>query len=56
MVGLFKRFTPKFVKQYVNLAPKVKDALVQYKTEVEDGTFPGPEHTFSMKGDEAEKI
>jgi 3-methyl-2-oxobutanoate hydroxymethyltransferase len=56
LVGLFERFTPKFVKQYVNLAPQVKKALVQYKTEVEEGTFPGPEHTFSMKEDEADKI
>lgn len=56
LVGLFERFTPKFVKQYVNLAPQVKEALVQYRTEVEEGTFPGPEHTFSMKEDEAEKI
>ena len=56
LVGLFERFTPKFVKQYVNLAPKVKEALIQYKREVEEGAFPGPEHTFSMKEDEAEKI
>jgi 3-methyl-2-oxobutanoate hydroxymethyltransferase len=56
LVGLFERFTPKFVKQYVNLAPQVKEALVQYRTEVEKGRFPGPEHTFSMKEDEAEKI
>jgi 3-methyl-2-oxobutanoate hydroxymethyltransferase len=56
LVGLFERFTPKFVKQYVNLAPQVVEALVQYKTEVEKGTFPGPEHTFSMKEDEADKI
>ena len=56
LVGLFERFTPKFVKQYVNLSPKIKEALIQYKTEVEEGTFPGPEHTFSMKAEEAEKI
>ena len=56
LVGLFERFTPKFVKQYVNLAPKVKEALIQYKREVEEGLFPGPEHTFSMLEDEAEKI
>jgi 3-methyl-2-oxobutanoate hydroxymethyltransferase len=56
LVGLFERFTPKFVKQYTNLAPLVRDALAQYKTEVEEGTFPGPEHTFAMKPDEAEKI
>ncbi len=46
LVGLFERFTPKFVKQYVNLSPGIKEALIQYKTEVEEGTFPGPEHSF----------
>ncbi|MBW2708220.1 MAG: 3-methyl-2-oxobutanoate hydroxymethyltransferase [Deltaproteobacteria bacterium] len=56
LVGLFERFTPKMVKQYVNLAPQICDALVQYKQEVEDGTFPGPEHSFAMKAEEAEKI
>jgi 3-methyl-2-oxobutanoate hydroxymethyltransferase len=56
LVGLFERFTPKFVKQYINLSPKIKEALVQYRMEVENGTFPGPEHTFAMKKEEAEKI
>ncbi len=56
LVGLFERFTPKMVKQYVNLAPQIRDALIQYKQEVEDGTFPGPEHSFAMKEEEAEKI
>ena len=56
LVGLFERFTPRFVKQYTNLAPLIRDALVQFKTEVEQGAFPGPEHTFAMKPEEAEKI
>jgi 3-methyl-2-oxobutanoate hydroxymethyltransferase len=56
LVGLYERFTPKFVKQYINLAPKITEALIQYKTEVENGTFPGPEHTFTMKKEEADKI
>ena len=56
LVGLFERFTPKFVKQYINLSPKIKDALIQFKTEVESGSFPGPEHTFAMKEEEAEKV
>jgi 3-methyl-2-oxobutanoate hydroxymethyltransferase len=56
LVGLFERFTPKFVKQYVNLSLEIKEALIQFKTDVEEGTFPGPEHTFSMKQEEAEKI
>jgi len=56
LVGLFERFTPKFVKQYVNLAPRIKEALLQYREEVENGVFPGPEHSFAMKKEEAEKI
>jgi 3-methyl-2-oxobutanoate hydroxymethyltransferase len=56
VVGLFERFTPKFVKQYINLSPKIREALIQYKKEVENGTFPGPEHSFVMKEEEAEKI
>ena len=56
LVGLFERFTPKFAKQYINLSPKIREALVQFRTEVENGTFPGPEHTFTMKPEEAEKL
>ena len=56
VVGLFERFTPKFVKQYIKLAPMIREALFQYKREVEEGTFPGPEHTFSMNAEEAGKI
>ena len=56
VVGLFERFTPKFVKQYINLSPKIREALIQYKQEVESGAFPGPEHSFAMKEEEAKKI
>jgi 3-methyl-2-oxobutanoate hydroxymethyltransferase len=56
LVGLFERFTPKFVKQYIQLAPQIRDALIQYKEEVEKGSFPGPEHSFVMSAEEAEKL
>ncbi|HDG96722.1 MAG TPA: 3-methyl-2-oxobutanoate hydroxymethyltransferase [Desulfobacterales bacterium] len=56
LVGLFERFTPKFVKQYINLSPQIKEALIQYKEEVENGTFPAPEHCFAMNPEEAKKI
>jgi 3-methyl-2-oxobutanoate hydroxymethyltransferase len=56
LVGLFERFTPKFVKQYINLAPMIREAISQYKTDVETGVFPGPEHSFSMNKKEAEKL
>jgi 3-methyl-2-oxobutanoate hydroxymethyltransferase len=56
LVGLFERFTPKFAKQYINLAPMIREALTKFKTEVENGSFPGPEHSFAMKKEEADKI
>jgi len=55
-VGLFERFTPKFVKQYIKLNPMILDALKEYKNEVENGIFPGEEHIFTMSKEEAEKI
>ena len=56
VLGLFERFTPKFVKQYLNLAPMIKEAIIQYKKEVEEGQFPGPDHVFKMSQEEADKI
>jgi len=56
LVGLFERFTPKMVKQYINLAPQIREALIQYREEVEKGIFPGPEHSFTMKVEEADKM
>lgn len=46
MLGLFERFTPKFVKKYASLNTQIKEAVAQYIGEVKKGTFPGPEHSF----------
>jgi 3-methyl-2-oxobutanoate hydroxymethyltransferase len=46
MLGLFERFTPKFVKKYTNLNVQIKGAVAQYIDEVKKGSFPGPEHSF----------
>jgi len=46
MLGLYGEFKPKFVKRYANLGPEIRKAFVQYKKEVEDGTFPGPEQSY----------
>lgn len=47
LLGLFERFLPKFAKRYVNLKETGLSAIQEYKKEVENGTFPGPEHSFS---------
>lgn len=48
LVGLYDRFLPRFVKQYVKLGVEIGQALDQFAREVADGTFPGPEHSFSI--------
>lgn len=56
VLGLFERFTPRFVKKYANLAQDVREAVTQYKSEVESGAFPGEEHSFSMDPEEEKKL
>ena len=46
MLGFFEEFTPKFVKKYLNGATLVKEAVLEYKKEVEEGSFPAQEHTY----------
>ena len=55
-LGLFDRFTPKFVKKFEALGTKAKDAIAAYAGEVRDGVFPGPEHTFTMNEEELKRI
>jgi 3-methyl-2-oxobutanoate hydroxymethyltransferase len=57
MVGLFEKFLPKFVKQYMNLAPEIVKALETYKKEVKSGAFPEVQHTFGgVSEEELEKL
>ncbi|MCX5696051.1 MAG: 3-methyl-2-oxobutanoate hydroxymethyltransferase [Candidatus Omnitrophica bacterium] len=56
MLGLFERYTPKFVKKYVNLSPLILKAIEDFKEEVLQEKFPAPEHTFTIKVDELNKI
>ncbi len=51
LLGLFEKFLPSFVKQYVNLAPEIKKAVQGYICEVENGAFPRTEHSFASKED-----
>ena len=46
VLGLFDRFTPKFVKKYANLKDQALKAVKEYKQDVEDGRFPAEEHSF----------
>jgi 3-methyl-2-oxobutanoate hydroxymethyltransferase len=49
MLGLTPR-VPKFVKRYGDLGPGIEKAVADYAAEVRSRAFPGPDHTYAMKG------
>lgn len=46
MLGLYEPFVPKFVKQYINGAKKVKEAANAYKIEVQNREFPDENYIY----------
>jgi 3-methyl-2-oxobutanoate hydroxymethyltransferase len=56
LIGQFTAFTPKFVKQYANVAEVVTKALKAYVSDVRNGTFPTDEHCYHMMKGEEEKL
>jgi 3-methyl-2-oxobutanoate hydroxymethyltransferase len=56
LLGLYERFKPKFVKQYINLSPEIQKAIEAFRSEVTMGIFPSREHSFTIKEEELRKI
>ena len=56
LLGLFERYTPKFVKKYADLSGIILTAVENFKNEVLQEKFPTFEHSFSIKDEELKKI
>ena len=56
VLGFFGGHVAKFVKQYANMNEYIEKALLEYKEDVEKGTFPGPEHCYKISEEELEKL
>jgi 3-methyl-2-oxobutanoate hydroxymethyltransferase len=56
MLGLFDRFTPKFVKKYANLSDSILKALESYREDVLKGAFPADQHSFHIDEKELGKL
>lgn len=48
LLGLFGESGPRFVKRYLQLHDQIMKALRAFIQEVQEGTFPGPEHTYEV--------
>jgi 3-methyl-2-oxobutanoate hydroxymethyltransferase len=56
MLGLFDRFVPRFVKVYRNLSQEILGVFEEFKKEVQAGSFPGEEHSYTMEPAELEQL
>lgn len=56
VLGLFDRFTPKFVKRYAELRQPIIDAFQNYRQEVETRAFPTDAHSFSISPEELRQL
>jgi 3-methyl-2-oxobutanoate hydroxymethyltransferase len=48
LLGLYERFTPKFVKKYADVHHTMLDAFTAYKEDIEACSFPAKEHCVEM--------
>lgn len=48
MMGMYDKFTPKFVKKYSNIRDIMIKAYDEFNKEVKEGSFPSPECSFNI--------
>lgn len=48
LLGLNPQFKPRFVKQYATLSESIREAVMKYSSEVQNGIFPDMEHSFQL--------
>ena len=48
LLGVYTDLHPKFVKVFADAGATMREGLRAYVTAVRDGTFPGPEHAYTM--------
>ena len=56
VLGLFDRFTPKFVKKYADFHGEMQRAFAEFIEDVQSRSFPGPEHSVDMDETEWQRL
>ncbi|MBE9474575.1 MAG: 3-methyl-2-oxobutanoate hydroxymethyltransferase [Chloroflexi bacterium] len=52
LLGLFDRFTPKFVRKYADFFNEMERAFNEFISDIDAGSFPAAEHTVDMPDEE----
>ena len=56
MLGMYKDFSPKFVKHFANVGDSILEAFNKYDSEVKTSAFPSEEHCFKIDEEVLEKL
>jgi len=56
MLNMFSDLKPKFVKSFANVGDLMRDGFKSYIKEVNEGTFPGTEHSFKIDDEILNKL
>jgi 3-methyl-2-oxobutanoate hydroxymethyltransferase len=56
LLGIYDGHTPRFAKRYGEVKAQMVAGAAEYAEEVRGGTFPGPEHCYSIDDDELKRF
>jgi 3-methyl-2-oxobutanoate hydroxymethyltransferase len=56
LLGIYDGHVARFVKRFADIRAQMVAGLAEYASEVRGGTFPAPEHTYSIDEDELERF
>jgi 3-methyl-2-oxobutanoate hydroxymethyltransferase len=56
MLGLYKELSPRFLKVYADLQQVTVSAVTQFRNEVESGSFPTEQNSYSLDDRELDKL
>ena len=56
MLGMYKDFSPKFVKHFGTVGDQILEAFNKYDSEVKNSAFPSEEHCFKIDDEVLEKL
>jgi len=56
IIGKYGNFTPKFARKFADVGSVIKDAVQNYKNDVQEGQFPSDTEVFNLKEEEKKSI
>ncbi len=56
LLGIYDGHAPRFAKRYAEVKAEMVAGVAHYAAEVRDGSFPAPEHTYSIDDEELDRF